>query len=112
MKVIPSIVITLGVIFVPFDAVSQVLRSSDFNTLATTSSEDLRGVEQRTFQDWDWGVGGPFPQAQTSPPLDSSELNLNLYETKIEILNNTYNDLEYNLGDYQRPTRRLPFAEF
>ncbi len=112
MKVIPSIVITLSVILIPSNALSQVLRSSDFNRLATTSSEDFSGVEQRTFQDWDWGVGGPFPQAQTSSPLDSSSLNLDLYETKIEKLNNTYNDLEYNLGDYQRPTRRLPFAEF
>ncbi|MDJ0507810.1 MAG: hypothetical protein QNJ64_00920 [Crocosphaera sp.] len=102
----------MSVVLIPFDAVGQALLSSDFNTSATTSSEDLRGVEQRTFQDWDWAVGGPFPQAQTSPPLDSNELNLNLYETKIQILNNSSNDLEYRLGDYQRPTRRFPFAEF
>ncbi len=112
MKVIPSIVITLSVIIVPSNALSQVLRSSDFNSLVTTSSEDLRGVEQRTFQDWDWGIGGLFPQTQTSSPLDSNNLDLNLYETRIETLNNTSHDLEYRLGDYQRTTRRLPFAEF
>ncbi|MGK7939321.1 MAG: hypothetical protein AB4062_04030 [Crocosphaera sp.] len=112
MKVIPSIVMTLSVIIIPSNALSQVVRSSDFNRLATRSSEDLRGVEQRNFQDWEWGVGGEFPQSQTSLPLDSNNLNLDLYEIKIEKLNNTDNDLEYNLGDYQRPTRRLPFAEF
>ncbi len=112
MKVITSMLITLSVILSTPDAVSQSLRSSDFNLLSTSSSDDLTGVEPRTPEDWNWEVGGEFPQYQTSLPLDSTSLNLDLYETKLENLNNTYDVLDYQLGDYQRPTRRFPFAEF
>ena len=112
MKVIPSILITVSVILVAPNAVAQVLRSSDFNTLANTSSEDLGGVQPRTIEDGDWGVGGPFPTPQTSTPLDSSTLDLDLYETRVRRLNETYEDLNYQVGDYFRPTHRFPVVDF
>ncbi|MDJ0601327.1 MAG: hypothetical protein QNJ37_21090 [Crocosphaera sp.] len=112
MKIIPSFLMTLSVIFVAPNAVSQVLRSSDFNTLATTSSEDLSGVESRSIEDWNWGLGGEFPDPKPSTPLDSDSLNLDLYETKVRTLNETYEDLDNQLGDYQRPTSRFPILDF
>ena len=83
MKIIPSILITVSVVLIAPNAVSQVLRSSDFNTLATTSSEDLGGVEPRTIEDWDWGVGGPFPTSQSSTPLDSSLVQIHAKTARI-----------------------------
>ncbi|MDJ0729456.1 MAG: hypothetical protein QNJ33_05620 [Crocosphaera sp.] len=112
MKIIPSILITFSVIFITPNAVSQVLRSSDFNTLATTSSKDLRGVEPRTIEDWNWGIGGEFPEPQASTPLDSNNFDLDLYQTRVRKLNETYQDLDYQLGDYQRPTSRFPVVDF
>ncbi len=112
MKIIPSILITVSVVLIAPNAVSQVLRSSDFNTLATTSSEDLGGVEPRSIEDWDWGVGGEFPTSQSSTPLDSSSLGMDLYQTRIRRLNETYEDADYQLGDYQRPTYRFPVVDF
>ncbi|MGK7957341.1 MAG: hypothetical protein AB4063_19135 [Crocosphaera sp.] len=112
MNIIPSILISFSVILVAPKAVSQVLRSSDFNNLATTSSEDLTGVEPRTLEDWNWGIGGEFPEPQTSPPLNSSEFDLDLYETRVRQLNDAYQDLDYQLGDYDRPTRRFPVVDF
>ncbi len=112
MKVIPSILITVSVIFIAPNAVAQVLRSSDFNTLATTSSEDLEGVEPRTIEDWNWGLGGEFPEPQSSTPLDSSSLDMDLYETRVRRINETYEDLNYQVGDYFRPTYRFPVVDF
>lgn len=112
MKVIPSILIVVSVILFAPKAVSQVLRSSDFNTSATTSSEDLAGVEPRTIEDWNWGVGGEFPQPQESTPLNSRNFDLDLYETRVRRLNEAYEDADYNMGDYQRPTSRFPVVDF
>jgi hypothetical protein len=111
MKVIPSVLISFSVLLFTPNVLSQSVRSSDFNTLSTTSSDDLIGVEPRTLNDWNWGLGGELPDPQPPTPLDSTSLNLDIYETKLENLNNTYDTLDYQLGDYHRPTHRFPFAE-
>ncbi|MDJ0658317.1 MAG: hypothetical protein QNJ42_02385 [Crocosphaera sp.] len=112
MKVIPSLLITFSLLSITPSVVSQVLRSSDFNTLATTSSEDLTGVQPRTIEDWNWGLGGEFPDPKPSPPLESSNFDLDLYETRVRQLNDAYQDSDYQLGDYERPTRRFPVVDF
>ncbi|WP_107670544.1 hypothetical protein [Cyanothece sp. BG0011] len=111
MKVIPSILITFSLISMAPKAVSQVLRSSDFDSLATTSSEDLTGVEPRNIDNWNWGLGGEFPEREPSPSLESSNFDLDLYETRVRQLNDAYQDTDYNFGDYDRPTRRFPLVD-
>ncbi|MDJ0845851.1 hypothetical protein [Crocosphaera sp.] len=106
MKIIPSLLITVSVLFIAPSAVSQVLRSSDFNTLATTSSEDLMGVQPRTIEDWNWeAIGGEYPII-VRPPSESR------YEIRVRQLNEAHQDSDDHLGDYDRPTRRFPVVDF
>ncbi|MEA5510587.1 hypothetical protein VB715_12505 [Crocosphaera sp. UHCC 0190] len=112
MKVIPSIFITLSVILISPNAVAQVANSDDFNALANTSSRDLTGIESRSAADWPWAVGGEYSEPQESLPLDSTSLDLDYYDAKLENLNNTYEPLDRQLGDVERPTSRFPFAQF
>ena len=76
------------------------------------SAEDLTGVKQRTFDDWNWSVGGKYTNYIQPEPYNSDELGLDAYQTRVEKLNDTLEINDRQLGDVQRPTRRLPFAEF
>ncbi len=76
------------------------------------SAKDLAGVEPRTLEDWNWAVGGKYTDYIQPEPYDSNSLGLDAYQTRIEKLNDTLEVNDRQLGDVQRPTRRLPFAEF
>jgi hypothetical protein len=76
------------------------------------SAQDLAGVEPRTVEDWNWAVGGKYTDYIEPEPYDSSSLGLDAYQAKIEKLNDTLEVNDRQLGDVQRPTRRLPLAEF
>ena len=76
------------------------------------SAQDLAGVEPRTLADWNWAIGGQFPEILEPDPYDSNNLDLDGYQTRIEKLNNTLEINDNQLGDVQRPTRRLPLVEF
>ncbi|MDJ0580251.1 hypothetical protein [Crocosphaera sp.] len=113
MKIIPSVLITVSVLLVAPNAVGQVRRSSDFNTLATTSSEDLGRVESRSIEDWPWAFG---PSIEPIPGLTPYPLRpdptISLDEIKRRNLNEAYQDVDNQLGDYQRPTYRSPVVDF
>ena len=113
MKAIPSFLLLFSVISLTPNAVAQSVRSDDFNSLSTTSSQDLMGVEPRQRTDEDWAVGGQYRAASIEPErYDSNSLNLDLYQIKVDKLNRTYELHDRQLGDTQRPTSRFPFAEF
>jgi hypothetical protein len=76
------------------------------------SAKDLAGVEPRTFDDWDWAVGGKYTDHIQPESYDSNELGLDAYQIKVQKLNDTLEINDRQLGDVQRTTRRLPFAEF
>ncbi|WP_267383354.1 hypothetical protein [Cyanobacterium sp. uoEpiScrs1] len=76
------------------------------------SAKDLGKVEPRILSDWNWSVGGRYADYTQAEPYNSNGLGLDAYQTKIEKLNNTLEINDSRLGDVQRPTRRLPFAEF
>ncbi|HAC62201.1 MAG TPA: hypothetical protein DCF68_01370 [Cyanothece sp. UBA12306] len=112
MKAIPSFLLGLSLIAITPNAIAQTVRSDDFNSLANRNSQDLMGVQPRSIEDWPWAVGGKYPEPQESEPLDSTALNLDYYEARIESLNESYELNDTQLGDVSRPTRRLPFAQF
>lgn len=76
------------------------------------SAKDLAGIEPKTFDDWNWAVGGKYANHMQLEPYDSNGLGLDAYQTRIDKLNDTLEVNDRRLGDVQRPTRRLPFAEF
>ncbi|BBA78808.1 hypothetical protein RGRSB_0190 [cyanobacterium endosymbiont of Rhopalodia gibberula] len=76
------------------------------------SAEDLAGVEPKTFDDWNWAVGGKYKNNIQPESYNSNGLGLDAYKTRVEKLNNTLEINDRQLGDVQRPTRRLPFTEF
>ncbi|ACK67662.1 hypothetical protein PCC8801_3706 [Rippkaea orientalis PCC 8801] len=76
------------------------------------SAKDLAGVEPRTLSDWNWEVGGQYSKPIEPNPYESSNLGLDGYEAKTENLNNTLEIHDTQLGDVQRPTRRLPLVNF
>ena len=76
------------------------------------SAKDLAGVEARTLADWNWAIGGQYSQPIEPDPYESSSYGLDGYKTRIETLNNTQEINDSQLGDVQRPTRRLPLVSF
>ncbi|YAI81343.1 MAG: hypothetical protein ACQJCO_05780 [cyanobacterium endosymbiont of Rhopalodia sterrenbergii] len=76
------------------------------------SAKDLAGVEPKTFDDWNWAVGGKYTDNIQPDSYNSNGLGLDAYQTRVEKLNDTLEINDRQLGDVQRPTRRLPFAEF
>jgi hypothetical protein len=76
------------------------------------SAKDLAGVEPRTFDDWDWAVGGKYTDHIQPESYNSNGLGLDAYQIKVKKLNDTLEINDRQLGDVQRTTRRLPFAEF
>ncbi|BAP17124.1 hypothetical protein [cyanobacterium endosymbiont of Epithemia turgida] len=75
-------------------------------------AKDLAGVEPRTFDDWDWAVGGKYTDHIQPESYNSNGLGLDAYQIKVKKLNDTLGINDRQLGDVQRTTRRLPFAEF
>ena len=76
------------------------------------SAKDLTGIKQRTFDDWNWSVGGKYTDYRQPEPYNADGLSLNAYQTRVEKLNDILEINDRQLGDINRPTRRLPFAEF
>lgn len=76
------------------------------------SARDLAGVEPRTSDDWNWAVGGKYTDHIQPESYNSNELGLDAYQIKVKKLNDTLEINDRQLGDVQRTTHRLPFAEF
>ena len=95
-----------------FMSLSFLLTESAIAFETQPSAKDLTRVEPKILEDWNWAVGGKYTNQRQSEYYNSNELSLDAYQVKVEKLNNTLEINDRQLGDVQRPTRRLPFAEF
>ncbi len=98
-----------GMIIVPSSwAEPEIITDPKPLEIYTGTVEDLEGtVSGNTTEEL--AVGGEYPRLIDIPSL---EPNKNSLEAKTEALNQTLEDHDYNLGDVQRPTYRVPVVNF
>ncbi len=74
----------------------------------TGTLQDLEGT-QSTNRSEGIGLGGEYPTYSNVPSLETDKDGL---EAKTEALNTILEDHDYNLGDVERPTYRVPVVNF
>ncbi len=76
----------------------------------TGTVEDLMGIENPVISDLLGGVGGSNEETEGGDNVYQSQGSA--YDAKAQSINLILENTETQLGDTQRPTRRLPFANF